>query len=53
MPSETIIEFLWKKESEFLDNIKHKSHDKFFICEAYLKDLHKMAPEYLTETFTA
>lgn len=24
-----------------------------FIREAYLKDIHKIAPEYLTETFTA
>lgn len=27
--------------------------DSSFIREAYLKDIHKIAPEYLTETFTA
>ncbi|XP_063698836.1 tyrosine-protein kinase hopscotch isoform X2 [Culicoides brevitarsis] len=45
--------FVKRRIYSFLDNIKHKSHDKFFIREAYLKDIHKIAPDYLTETFVA
>lgn len=36
-----------------LKNKKLKNVPLSFIREAYLKDVHKMAPEYLTETFTA
>lgn len=45
--------FIRRKIYKKLDSIKNKSVDAYYVRGVYLKDLQKMAPNYMTESYTA